>query len=236
MRKNMKYFVFFISILTFLIGTSLLIRYYQSGQESFEELGNLREIKYTAIKPSFSDVKNEKKTDIQGKEGIEKISAETDIEILFEYRDLYQKNSDLVGWLNIPNTKIDYPVMQRERDFYLNHDFRKQPSTIGLPFLDNGCDINQDKQNIVIYAHNMKNGAMFHGLFEYLDTSYREKNPILYFDTLYEKREYEIVDVLQFVDQDFQEEIKAQEETLILVTCSYHKENGRLAIFARQKQ
>ena len=56
--------------------------------------------------------------------------------MLPEFRNLYERNSDIVGWLKIGGTRIEYPVMQNPQDaeYYLNHDFDKRENTGGLPF------------------------------------------------------------------------------------------------------
>lgn len=56
--------------------------------------------------------------------------------MLPEFRDLYERNSDIVGWLKIDGTRIEYPVMQSPQDseYYLNHDFDKNGNQGGLPF------------------------------------------------------------------------------------------------------
>lgn len=119
--------------------------------------------------------------------------------ILPEYADLYEKNDDLVGWLRIPDTKINYPVMQTREDmeYYLHRDFNGSEDVNGLPFLDARCDAEKPTTNLLIYGHSMNSGAMFAGLADYKDYEFYQKHKKIYFDTMQERGEYEIVAVFQ---------------------------------------
>ncbi|MCR4782872.1 MAG: class B sortase [Lachnospiraceae bacterium] len=117
--------------------------------------------------------------------------------ILPEYQDAYSKNSDLVGWLKIDGTDIDYPVLCKNKDneYYLNHSFEKADDKNGSIFMDYRSDIINPTTNTIIYGHNMSSGMMFGSLKNYLDESFFQQHKTIAFDTLYEKRQYEIVAV-----------------------------------------
>ncbi len=129
-------------------------------------------------------------------------------EILYEYSTLYERNSDLIGWIEIPGTIVNYPVMQTKEDqnFYLRRDFDKEDDVSGLPFLDARSDILDRTTNLLIYGHNMKNGTMFATLLEYKDQSFYEEHKTIVFNTIYEKAEYEIIasfrSSIAYVDED----------------------------------
>ena len=120
-------------------------------------------------------------------------------EILPEYEDLYRKNEDLAGWIQIPGTKINYPVMQTKEDmeYYLHRDFNGNEDVNGLPFLDARCDVEKPSTNLLIYGHSMNSGAMFAPLAEYKDYTFYQNHPIIHFDTMKEYGTYEIVAVFQ---------------------------------------
>lgn len=129
-------------------------------------------------------------------------------QVLDKYKTLYNLNPDIVGWISIEGTEIDYPVMQTVKDeqFYLHRNFYKAESTSGLPFMDDRCIISDTSSNIIIYGHNMKNGSMFAGLLKYQDKDFYEKHKYIRFDTIYAEGMYEIVAVFRsrvaFVDED----------------------------------
>lgn len=114
--------------------------------------------------------------------------------ILPQYEELYNMNSDIVGWIKIEDTKINYPVMQtpREPDFYLKRDFNKKKNSYGCLYAMELGDINKPSDNITIYGHNMRDGSMFAGLHQYKRQSYWEKHSYFTFDTIREQHEYQI--------------------------------------------
>ena len=117
--------------------------------------------------------------------------------ILAQYRELYEQNTDMVGWIRIDGTKINYPVMYRADDFYLTHSFDKKDSKSGVPFVDKRCAVDPFGTNTIIYGHNMKNGTMFADLLKYVDDEYYMEHPIAQFDTLYEQQNFEIIAVFR---------------------------------------
>ncbi len=78
------------------------------------------------------------------------------------FNNLKKQNSDTVAWLTVSNTNIDYPVVKAaDNDYYLNHDFMKDPSQTGWVFADYLNDFNQLDQNTIIYGHASVSGLMF---------------------------------------------------------------------------
>jgi sortase B len=110
---------------------------------------------------------------------------------------LYEQNPDLAGWLSIEGTEIDYPVMFRpqDEDYYLTHGFDGEKDKNGCLLIQAGCDPFTPGGNIIIHGHNMKSGKMFGDLDEYKAEAYFREHPVIRFDTLYERGEYEIVAV-----------------------------------------
>lgn len=117
--------------------------------------------------------------------------------ILPEYRKMYKTNSDLVGWIVIDGTDINYPVVQSKtyQEFYLDHNFDGEEDEAGSIFIDARNDVSLPDDNIIIYGHNMKNGSMFGTLQHYLDKDYYEEHSIVSFDTLHKRRIYKIAAV-----------------------------------------
>lgn len=119
-------------------------------------------------------------------------STETQAQPLPQYKVIYDMNSDFIGWLSIPNTNIEYPVMFTPKDpeYYLRRAFDKTSSQSGTPFIGTKGDINSDC--FIIYGHNMKNDTMFGTLDNYADIDFWKENSTFFFNTLYEYREYEV--------------------------------------------
>ena len=94
-----------------------------------------------------------------------------------KYADVYAQNSDLVGWITVPGTRIDYPVMQTKDNpnFYLKHAFDKSYSSYGVPYMQENCDVGIS-DNLVLYGHHMKNGSMFKDISRYKDQGYFDQH------------------------------------------------------------
>lgn len=187
------------------------------------------------------------------------------------YQKLVAQNDDFFGWIKIDDTSLDYPVMYSpdSPNFYLFHDFDKNKSISGVPFVDGECSKNGGIY--MIYGHNMKNGSMFHVILKYKDFDFWQQHKKIVFNTTEEENTYEVVsafysevyqqdqkNVFRFYDyKDLSDEDTFYEfisnvqknslyETgitpvygeglLVLVTCSYHTEEGRFVVVARHVQ
>ena len=121
-------------------------------------------------------------------------------EINPKFRSLYKKNKDIIGWITIDGTNIDYPVMQsKDEEFYLRKGFDKSYSREGMIFASKNSSIKYKKesQNIMLYGHHMKStGTMFKELDRYFNISFYKKNPIIVFDSLYRDSQYKIFAVM----------------------------------------
>lgn len=80
---------------------------------------------------------------------------------------------DAIGWLYIPDTPINYPIMQsNDNDFYLHHAYDGGSLKSGSIFLDYRCENRFMNPVNIVYGHNMGNGSMFAGLLKFADSAY----------------------------------------------------------------
>ncbi len=132
---------------------------------------------------------------------------------------LRDQNSDFIGWISIDGTNLDFPVMYApdNKDFYLRHDFNKEYSVYGVPYLDEKTTLgaNDQSENLIVYGHNMKTGTIFGCLTGYKKAEYYSEHPRIEFDTVYGDATYEVfaafsIDVVadtsfvynQYIDMD----------------------------------
>lgn len=181
-----------------------------------------------------------------------------------KYDELYSQNNDLIGWIKIEDTIIDYPIMQSRDNpnFYLTHNFSKDYSRFGVPYMQENCSVLSD--NIIIYGHNMKNKSMFNELTKYSNKDFYNSHKFIHLDTLSEQRTYEVIcafktvanangfDYYNFVKSDTKEDFSAYiekckalsfydtglsaecgDKLITLSTCEYSKNNGRFVVVAK---
>lgn len=146
-----------------------------------ENLGDYREPEASA--PSDTDAPSQDDSAVDLPEGMIK-----------EYALMYALNNDMVGWIEIPGTSIDYPVVQSpyQSNFYLRRNFYKQKATCGTIYVREKCDVNAPSDNVTIYGHNMRIGTMFADLHKYEDQEFWKNHSLVYFDTMFEYHTYEI--------------------------------------------
>ena len=182
--------------------------------------------------------------------------------------ELYEQNPDLIGWLKVCD-HIEEPVLYRDNSFYMDHDFYGQSSNAGAIFLDVANVPEMSDDSLLLYGHNMKNGAMFGDLDFFREKSYLAKYPIISLQSAWEAepRQYAIfslfdasmnktdpsyIRIRQFNFETDEEklayiqelqsrsiidvplEVGAEDQLVMLVTCSYSHDNGRFLMVARQ--
>lgn len=139
------------------------------------------------------DQEDSRKNSAQGDESkLQMQEIDKPLEILPEYKELHKKYPDLIGWVKIEGTSIDLPVMQTVDDFYLHNNIDGEEDINGTLFLDSRDDVTQS-MNLIVYGHNMRSGAMFGSLKQYLDDGFVAKHKQIQFDSIYEKGTYEVI-------------------------------------------
>lgn len=120
------------------------------------------------------------------------------MQVLPEYAHLYSLNPDLVGWISIDGTKINYPVVQSDIDnanYYLKRDFEKNYSSHGCIYACEVANVFSPSDNITIYGHRMGDNSMFGQLGLYTDKGYWQEHQYIRFDTLQQRHLYQIISV-----------------------------------------
>lgn len=121
-------------------------------------------------------------------------------DILYKFKDLHDQNNDLIGWIKIEDTNIDYPVMAgKDNAYYLSHSFNGKQNANGCIFMDMNCSIFPRSKNVILYGHHMKSGKMFANLEKYDSYDFYTSHKTFIFDSIYEEAEYEVA----FVFRDY---------------------------------
>lgn len=176
-----------------------------------------------------------------------------------DFDKLLEENPDTIGWIRIPDTNIDYPIVQgTDNSFYLNHDFNGNESVAGSIYLDFESQGDFVGRNNILYGHNMKNGSMFKDVVRYKDEEYFKEHQ--YFSIYTPDREIKLKAVscyygpaepilrkTRFKSQEsfdafvqemikpcsYAEPVQVPGRTLYtLITCSYEINDARTFLFA----
>lgn len=185
-----------------------------------------------------------------------------------DFLQLFERNPDVIGWLTAGET-IDLPVVQRDNEYYLSHNYFGELDSNGTVFLNEMNVVYPRDSILLLHGHNMRGGAMFGTLTKYEKADYAFAHALLTFRTLYEEETSYYVPVAAFhasmlpdqagyfdvtpMNFDTQEafqayldavlkrsawtspvDVNTQDELLMLLTCSYHHEDGRFVLLCRK--
>lgn len=190
MKKGIRKIAMFILIVVFVVSTALSLRQWKDnagGQTAYEDA-----MAIAMQKPAEDTPGQTQPAPAQPAEDAEEtvtvwvpvpVEGDPVMEEMAQINlaALRETNPDVVGWIRIPDTRIDYPLMQGEdNEFYLNNTWEKEPNSVGSIFLE--CQNSPDltDYNTIVYGHNMKNNSMFGDLERYTLQKFWEEHPYVY--------------------------------------------------------
>ena len=169
---NKKYIIILLLLIVILaISSFFIIKEFAENKKEIDIYDELQEI--VIEENTDIDTKNVD-TEIEKSEG--KSSNKYNLE------NIAKINSDVVGWIKIENTNIDYPVMQNG-DCYLHKDIYKNYSSHGTPYLAPFCNLKKS-DNLIIYGHHMKDNTMFSQLEKYKNYNFYLNHKYIKFFTI----------------------------------------------------
>lgn len=131
-----------------------------------------------------------------------------------DFGEWQSRNPDIHGWIRIPGTPIDYPILQSDgnQEFYLNHNVDREPDGAGAIFTQNFNRLDFRDTHTLIYGHNMADGAKFGSLSQYLDFYFLVGNDIIYIHTPRSVFRYQIVYAITYDDRHILESFDFRDE------------------------
>lgn len=123
-----------------------------------------------------------------------------------DFKDLLLKNADTIGFIQVPNTNIHYPIVQAaDNSYYLKHDFHKEKNDAGWIFMDYRSDINQLGDNTVIYGHARFDESMFGSLKNTLTVSWQANrdNYVIFLSTPQENMLFQIFSIYTIANESY---------------------------------
>lgn len=176
-----------------------------------------------------------------------------------QFNQLRKINPDVVGWIKIEGTTIDYPIVRTDNnETYLVTDFEGNKSAAGAIFLDYESEPDFSGRHNILYGHHMKNGSMFKDIIKYKEeTFFKEHQDIVIYTP---EREYHLRPVTAFYtdsspirrktvfesEESFQAYVKEMtkgspflqmpgepvKQLWSFVTCSYEFQDARTILYA----
>lgn len=191
-RRIIYYSIYTILALLIILSIIYIANYFLSKKQAIQESQLLDKIEIDENQVKEVDETPEE-VNITTQENIEEtINQQT--ERILKVQKLQEENSDIVGWLEIEGTSINYPVLQgTDNEYYMTHNYKKQKSKNGSIFLTKDYDWSIPSSNLLIYGHNLNNGTMFQELLKYAKEKFYKEHPIIRFTTNKEDAEYEII-------------------------------------------
>lgn len=245
MKKVIKIILLVICLCVFIFSAYNIYKYL-SEENANKKLNN------ELMEKAIIETPNDNNDNTQENEDILPISVDFSV--------LKQENEDIVGWLYLEDSPINYPVVQsNDNDYYLRRLVNGEYNIAGSLFMDYRNDSNLEDNNTIIYGHNMKNNTMFGSLQEYKNQDYYDNHKVMYYFTP-EKNyiielftgytisvESDIYD-LSVIDSskleelisksDFESNTKVTEEDKIITlsTCAYEYDGARYIVMGVLKE
>ena len=194
MKKTLSIVIVAALVIVFIVSAFMVGKYFMDSKKQQAEFDKLSEM---VTKPTEST------TDAEGattQPVFDTTAPEAEVSpFIPEYQEVYKLNGDMVGWIKIEGTKVNYPVMHTpdNPNYYLKRDFNGAYSDWGCIYMREECDINKPSDNITIYGHNMNDGSMFGALRQYNSEDFYKEHNLIFFDTLTEYHVYEIFSVFK---------------------------------------
>ena len=205
MKKILFIFVALALLAVFVFSGYSLLAYFMGSQRNAQEYDNLAQLlvdRPTIPLPQPTQPEEAQPSETQPEETEQVMitvrnpaTGETR-KVLPEYAPIYTRNPDLVGWISIDGTKVNYPVVQSSPDnanYYLKRNFEKKYSSHGCIYINEAADVFAPSDNLTVYGHRMQDGSMFGQLGRYTDKSFWESHQYIRFDTLQERHLYQII-------------------------------------------
>ena len=195
--KRMHKIIYLLLTILIILSLIYIIKYFLIKQEAKAQSNLLNAIEiYEKEKINNEETQNFTKNEEVAEEKIEEEKQQT--ERMVQVKQLKEQNADIVGWLEIENTNINYPVLQgADNRYYMTHNYKKEKSKNGSIFLNADYNWNIPSNNLLMYGHNLGNGMMFQELLKYEKESFYQEHPIIRFTTTEEDAQYEIISVFK---------------------------------------
>lgn len=248
MNRTIKSILLIICLAIFILSAYNIYKYIKEEKTSKKYNNEL-------IEKAISKVSDNNKTADE-----ESKKSEYELPINIDFDILQQENEDIVGWIYLKDSPINYPVVQsNDNNYYLHRLINGEYNTAGSIFMDYRNKSNLEDNNTIIYGHNMKNNTMFGSLQEYESQEYYNNHKIIYYFTpeknyiielfagctvsvesdiynLSDIDEAKIADIINKSDFMSEIDIEKNDKIITLSTCAYDYSGARYVVMGVLKE
>ena len=181
-------------------------------------LGGRETAGYMRLEKETDALRQEAQAD--GKSGETEESSGQSRKRQLDFQTLKAVNPDIRGWIWLPGTGVDYPVLiGREEGMYLKRNFKGEADPLGSVFSYVGTDLSADSR-VCLFGHNLISGQMFGSLKKFLDQTFAEEHREAFLYTPGGCREYQFLSAVSCrMEEVFQQKEAYMEKVLSLITC-----------------
>lgn len=213
MKEKIRKFLAIVFLLIFIISITYIIAYFYTTYKNETNLKELQSIMNTVRVVENKNIASENEP--QNANSYEVNQEKNNNAKIENFKELKKLYSNIVAWIEIENTTINYPIMQsNDNDYYLYRNYKNEYSRYGSIFLDYKYDFSKDSQNFLIYGHNNNDEMMFNELLKYQEKEYFEAHPSINLITENDITNYKIVSV-------FKSQVYSQDATNVFRYYNY---------------
>ena len=160
-RKKISIIIYLLLTALIILSIIYIINFFSLKQEAKEQSKLLNAIDIYEKEVAKNTLEDEERVIEENEEtviGKDTEEQKKETERMLQVKQLQGQNTDIVGWLEIENTNINYPVLQgADNNYYMTHNYKNEKSKNGSIFLD--ADYNWDipSNNLLMYGHNLGN-------------------------------------------------------------------------------
>ena len=212
-KKILNRVIYFILILLIILSSAYIVKSFASKIEATKEKDLLNSVTVDEVMGNEEENISNSETNDQNvgekskedtnkektyKQETNQEKQQDSLKRIAQMKKLKEEYKNIIGWIEIKDTNISYPVVQGEdNEFYLTHDYKGDKAERGAIFLDSNYDWNISGNNFMIYGHYMLNDEMFTDLTKYVKEDFYKKHPTIRFTTENEDAEYDIIAVFR---------------------------------------
>ena len=188
MKKNIKKFLSIILVIVLIISIIYIVNYIRTITKDKSDLKQIQSIM------NVEKIQDNDNTSVAD----ENVNNNVKVNLIEGFKTVQSENSNIVAWITIEDTNINYPILQgKDNDYYLDKNYKNEYTVNGSIFLDYRYDFSKDNMNFFVYGHNNNDQMMFNDLIKYKDKEFFDNHKTVRIITSTDIIDYEIFSIFK---------------------------------------